>query len=206
MPRIAAILLYPVAGCRAVRVKSCGLTALGLDADRRWKVDTVDGAPLGADEQRTLAGVWVEPKGAELWVSAAGLERLMLTASAPDGASAWFTRLLGRPVRCVHLADDEPSGPMLATTTASLAALNQQLPKSVTVEAFRPNFVVEGTDPFAEETWTALKVGGARCTVAPSPHALRPFFGVTLTPELTGAASVQLRAGQGLDVTVREGT
>jgi uncharacterized protein len=204
MPRIAAILLYPVEGCRAVRVKSCVLSARGLDGDRRWKVVPADGIPMAPEAGRTLAGVWVEQKGSELWVSAAGMDRLSLDDAAIASASAWFTKLLGTPVSCVHLGADESSGPLLATTTASLAALNQTLEKSVTVDAFRPNFVLEGADPFAEESWGAVKVGGVRCTVAPNAHTLRATFGITLTPELSGAAAVQLRAGQGLDVTARE--
>ena len=200
MPRIAAILIYPVEGCRGVRVKSCGLSARGLDGDRRWKVTTAAGAALGAEEERTLGKVWIEQKGAELWATAAGMDRLLLNTDA----GAWFSKLLSRPMTCVQLADDATSGPLLATTTASLAALNQLLPKSVTIEAFRPNLVVEGTDPFAEESWSAVKVGGAQCSVAPNPHTLRPQFGIRLTAQLAGTASVQLRAGQGLDVALRQ--
>ena len=204
MPRIAAILIYPVEGCRGVRVKGCHLTSRGLDGDRRWKVTAEDGGKFSADEERALGKVWVEQKGTELWASAAGLDRLLLVPAALDSAGAWFSRLLSRPARCVHLEDAESSGPMIATTTASLAALNQLLAKSVTVDVFRPNFVLEGTDPFAEETWSSVSVGGVRCAVAPNPHCLRPQFGITLVAALTGAASVQLRAGQGLDVALKE--
>lgn len=204
MPRIAALLIYPVEGCRAVRVKSCGLSARGLDGDRRWRVNAEDGEALGAEQAHTLGRVWVEQKGAELWASAPGADRLLLDPAAVDAAGAWFTRLLSRPVRCVRLADGQSAGPLLATTTASLAALNQTLAKSVTVDLFHPNLVLEGTDPFAEDRWATVQVGGVRCAVAAHPHTLRPHFGVTLTPALTGAATVQLRAGQGLDVGLRE--
>lgn len=204
MPRIAAILIYPVEGCRGVRTKGCGLTSRGLDGDRRWKVTAEDGAPFSEEQQRVLGKVWVEQKGGELWASAAGLDRLLLVPAALEDAGAWFSRLLTRPARCSHLDEAQSSGPMIATTTASLAALNQQLEKSVTVDVFRPNFVIEGTDPFAEETWATVSVGGVRCAVAPNPHTLRPQFGITLAAALTGAASVQLRAGQGLDVALKE--
>ena len=197
MPRIAAILIYPIEGCRGVRVKSCGLSARGLDGDRKWKVMTGDGAALSEDEVRTLGRVWVELKGMQLWVTAAGMDRLILST----GDGAWFSKLLARPVSCVQ--DDASSRPLLATTTASLAALNQQLSKSVTVEVFRPNLVIEGTDAFAEETWGSVTVGGVQCAVAANPHTLRPKFGVLLTPDLTGRASVQMRPGQGLDVALK---
>jgi uncharacterized protein len=204
MPRIAAILIYPVEGCRGVRVKGCALTSRGLDGDRRWKVIAEDGAPFTGDQARVLGKVWVEQTGSQLWASAAGLDRLLLVPEACEGAGAWFSRLLSRPVRATRLAHADFSGPMVATTTASLAALNQQLPKSVTVDVFRPNFVLEGTDPFVEDTWTAVSVGGVRCAVAPNPHSLRPQFGITLEPALAGAASVQLRAGQSLEIASQE--
>ncbi len=206
MPRIAAILVYPVEGCRGVRVKSCSVSARGLTGDRRFKVVCEDGAPLAEEAVRTLSRVSAESKGPALWVSAARMERCVLDATALADASAWFTRLLVHPVRCVHLEDHQPSGRLLATTTSSLAALNQQLPKSVTLELFGPHLVLEGTDPFEEESWAALEVGGIRCAVAPHPHTLRPHFGVTLVPELSGASQVQLRAGQGLDITRAPGS
>lgn len=193
MPRIAAILIYPVGGCRGVRVKSCGLSARGLEGDRRWKLIEADGAPVA--QEPALARVWVEQKGPALWLVAAGMDRLPLADESLAGA--WCSKLLGRPVRC--LQDDGPA-PLLATTTASLAALNQALPQSVGVELFGPNLVLEGTDPFAEDGWAAVKVGGVRFLASPHPHRLRTPFGVTLTPQLAGAAPASLRAGQGLDV------
>lgn len=198
MPRIAAILIYPVEGCRGIRVKSCGLSARGLEGDRLWTVAIDGGDALSAEAERILGKVWIEQKGPELWATAAGMDRLLLSAAE---APAWFTRLLARPMGCVEQAH---SGPLVATTTASLAALNQQLAQSVTLEAFRPNLVIEGTDPFVEETWGSVKVGGVQCAVSANPHSLRPQFGIRLTPELTGSTAVQLRAGQGIDALVRQ--
>jgi len=115
-------------------------------------------------------------------------------SEAADEAQAWFGERLGR-VRLVHL--DRPGVsrpvnpeygrpgetvsmadgyPLLVTTTASLAALNELLAAdhpgdarkgaSVPMERFRPNLVVDGTEPWAEDGWRRIRVGEAVFRVA----------------------------------------
>jgi uncharacterized protein YcbX len=112
------------------------------------------------------------------------------TEAAPE-AHAWFRGLLGEDVRLVHmddprrrLADPVYAGPgrpvsfadgypLLVTTAASLAALNEAIggdhPEDPEREAkgaavpmarFRPNLVVDGTGPWAEDGWRRIRVGG----------------------------------------------
>jgi uncharacterized protein YcbX len=56
--------------------------------------------------------------------------------------------------------------PLLITSDASLAALNQRLEAKgeapVPMERFRPNLVVSGGDPFAERDWASLAGPGYR--------------------------------------------
>lgn len=191
MPRIAAILVYPVVGCRGLRVKTATWSARGLEGDRQWVVTGADGTPVGPD---ALGRVYVEQKGADLVLVAAGMDRLPLVDAA--SATAWFTKLLGRPVAVTALA--EPGAP-LATSTASLATLNTALPDSVGIERFQPNFVLEGMNPFDEDRWSSVKLVGVRCA-ASTPQPPRLPFGVVLTPRLEGSATMQVRAGQSLDV------
>ena len=190
MPRIAALLSYPIDWGHALRVKSVAVGPLGMDGDRRWRISDETGAILKGG---ALSQLFVEQRAAELVVSAAGLERLTLPS---DGADAWFTKLLGKTARCTA----RPSGfavPLLATTTASLGHLNQALPDVVGIERFAPSLVIEGTDPFEEDEWRAVKVGGARFHVTRAgPPRLR--FGVEL--RLDGPGMVTLRAGQTLEV------
>ncbi|QSZ58362.1 MOSC domain-containing protein [Rhizobium sp. ZX09] len=55
---------------------------------------------------------------------------------------------------------------ILVTTTASLAALNGNMRENgeddVGMERFRPNIVLETDDPWAEDGWAAIEIGGIR--------------------------------------------
>jgi hypothetical protein len=99
---------------------------------------------------------------------------------AGDEAAAWFSELLGDDVRLVartpesHLAVPEPIdvfgqpiafgdvAPVLVTGTASLAWLADRASEPFGMERFRPNLVVDGAEPFAEDTWARFRLGPAR--------------------------------------------
>ncbi|MER5640048.1 MOSC N-terminal beta barrel domain-containing protein [Kitasatospora sp. NPDC002227] len=106
---------------------------------------------------------------------------------------ARFERRVG-PVRLVHLDNPlsrgvnpkyAPNGetvsmadafPVLLATTASLAALNELLAAdhpddpakgaALPMERFRPNLVIEGTEPWAEDGWRRIRVGEVTFRVA----------------------------------------
>ena len=190
MPRIAALLIYPVEWGRPVRVKGASVSALGIEGDRRFRITDDQGAVHRGPE---LSQLFFERRGAELAVSAAGCPRLALPSQQAD---AWFSKLLGRPAHCVPCHRGEGAA-LLATTVASLARLNQELAGVVGIERFAPSLVLEGSNPFEEDGWRAVRVGGARFTVVPAVAPRLPF-GVEL--RLEGAATVQLRPGQTVEV------
>ncbi len=72
---------------------------------------------------------------------------------------------LQRPVKPKYARDgDEVSladgFPLLLTRTASLAALNQQLPRPVSMDRFRANVVLEDDGPpWQEESWHIIRIG-----------------------------------------------
>ncbi|MCX5414474.1 MOSC domain-containing protein [Streptomyces sp. NBC_00059] len=104
---------------------------------------------------------------------------------AAEAAHAWFSTRLGAEVRLVHL--DAPSHrrpvdpafglpgetvsladgfPLLLTTRASLDALNSLIAMGghpdegpLPMNRFRPNVVVDGTAPWAEDDWKRIAVG-----------------------------------------------
>jgi uncharacterized protein YcbX len=94
--------------------------------------------------------------------------------------SEWFTRLLGGAHRLVYMPDDhlrrvnpDRAGrdhfvgfadgyPFLIVSRASLDDLNARLAAPVEIERFRPNLVVEGAAPYAEDDWAELRIGRLR--------------------------------------------
>lgn len=96
-----------------------------------------------------------------------------------EEAGAFFSRALGRPCRAVYMPDGSrrPAGsrapdstlvsfadayPLLVISEASLVDLNGRLETPVVMERFRPNIVVEGALPFAEDEWREVRMGELR--------------------------------------------
>lgn len=110
-----------------------------------------------------------------------------------QAASSWLSAFLGRPVRLVRMADEfvrqvnqhyalRPTDqvgfadgyPLLLISEASLADLNSRLATPLPMNRFRPNIVVTGCGPYAEDTWQQIRIGGivfdivkpcARCAI-----------------------------------------
>ena len=98
-------------------------------------------------------------------------------------AAAWLSALLGRaaPARahsarsCAareRRAAPEPAYtafsdgyPLLLLTSASLDDLNARLPAPLGVERFRPNLVIDGAEPYAEDAWRRIRVGAIELDV-----------------------------------------
>jgi uncharacterized protein len=99
------------------------------------------------------------------------------------GADRWFEALLGAPCRLVRLpprparwagGEGDDGGrpvaftdgePLHLVSRSSLDDLNRRLPQPVEVERFRPNLVVEGAAPYAEDGWRALRIGAAHLEI-----------------------------------------
>ena len=123
-------------------------------------------------------------------------------------AAAWWSALLGQPARMTHL--DDPATrrpippavnggrtdgrvsfadglPLLLTSTVSLAALNELIAQGdhpaegpLPMNRFRPNVVVDGAAPWAEDRWRRVRLGEvvfrvvkpcARCVVTTTDQA-----------------------------------
>ncbi len=113
-----------------------------------------------------------------------------------DEVAEWFSQILGTPARLFKMADDfyrktstdftEVAGelafadgyPILFISEGSLADLNSRLTEqgkdAVPMTRFRPNVVITGCDPYTEDTWKQVSIGGvsfegvkpcARCVI-----------------------------------------
>lgn len=92
-------------------------------------------------------------------------------------ASDALSRFCGQAFRFVYMADETfrrvdadrvgeyrrvgfaDGFPFLITNLASLEELNGRLEQPVTMRRFRPNIVVEGAEPWAEDDWRELQIG-----------------------------------------------
>ena len=81
--------------------------------------------------------------------------RVHLVHQATDDSRPIDPRF-ARPGEHVSLADGYP---LLITTTASLAALNERLPVPIGMDRFRPNLVINGAVPWEEDGWQRLRIG-----------------------------------------------
>ena len=137
--------------------------------------------------QRTVAGLTLAFPGLEPLAVAATAGPLrevavwrdrMLAADAGEPAAAWLERALGTPTRLVRVvpdtqrfADRSYAGsrdvpvsfadgyPILVCSSGALAELNRRLERPVPMDRFRPNLVLEGLAPFAEDGLRALQIG-----------------------------------------------
>lgn len=156
-------------------------------------------------------------------------------------AGEWLSQALEVPSRLAHMDDTSVRGvnpeygrsddrvsfadgyPLLLATTGSLDALNASIAdmggEGVPMTRFRPNVVIEGTEPWAEDGWKRVRIGGQefrvvkpcdRCimtTVDPERgvlagqqplralrkhrrHEKKVLFGMNLIPDTVGPLTV----------------
>jgi uncharacterized protein YcbX len=153
LPRMTQIEALPVEGGLLLRHAEAGEVLVpvpGRDASRLdvtvWK-DTLS-APLASDAAAAfLSGL---------------LERPVRLAYLDDPAARPVDQTFGTPQDHVSFADGFP---LLITTVASLDALNKDLAMPVPMTRFRPNIVVDGLEPWGEDTWREIKIGDLRARI-----------------------------------------
>lgn len=107
-------------------------------------------------------------------------------------AAKWLSDWLGAPVRLVHVdeafkrklnpeyavSDEDYTGfadgyPILVISEESLADLNSLLDVPVPMNRFRPNLVIKGCEPFAEDSWKSICIGGIEMAIVkPCPRCV----------------------------------
>ena len=194
---------YPIKSCGGHALGQAVVEPWGLAGDRRWMLVDDDGLAVTARKYPRLVLITPELGADGLLVQAPDADPLLV--ATPDGraltavrvfssqvtaavasepAHAWFSRVLGIPVRLVYL--DDPSRrrpdpaysreadrvsfadgyPLLLATEESLAALNGLIAEGpfaregpVSMRRFRPNLVVAGAPAWAEDGWRVLQIG-----------------------------------------------
>ena len=138
-----------------------------------------------------------------------------------DEADEWFSRVLGLRCRLVRMPESSKRKvnpfyavrkfkdivsfadgyPFMLIGEASLADLNARLDSPVPMNRFRPNFVVEGSEAFAEDNWKKARIGetmfhvvkpSARCVMTTVDQAAGVKTG---TEPLKTLASFRTRNG-----------
>ena len=119
-----------------------------------------------------------------------------------DAAAEWVSEFLETPLRLVRFDPEAPrvcspewtpgtqavtefsdGFPMLVISRASLAGLNARLQKSLPMERFRPNLVIDGVGPFDEDRIHELRADGVTIRlVKPCTRCA-----ITTTDQQTGA-------------------
>jgi MOSC domain-containing protein len=92
-------------------------------------------------------------------------------------ADEWFSDVIGETCRLVYMPDDSErpvdpeyavgaaivsfadAYPFMLLSEASLSDLNNRLQRPVSMNRFRPNFVISGADAFAEDDWKLITIG-----------------------------------------------
>jgi uncharacterized protein YcbX len=116
-----------------------------------------------------------------------------------DAVAEWASSFLGERCRMVRISDDAVRAvdrdfavsdgdqvgfadgyPILLATEESLADLNDRMAEALPMNRFRPNIVLSGVEPFAEDGWRRIRIGGiafaavkpcARCVVTTTDQA-----------------------------------
>ncbi|MFF0558847.1 MOSC domain-containing protein [Streptomyces sp. NPDC004266] len=202
------------------------------------------GVSLSAPGRPTLTVEVPQPPPATATVTMEIFDKFVEAVPADPAAAAWLSEYLESDVRLVHMDAPEhrrpvdpdyalpgetvsfaDGYPLLVATTASLDALNSLIAQGdhadegpLPMNRFRPNLVIEGTAPWAEDGWKRLAVGEVtfrvarpcgRCVVTTTDQFTaergkeplrtlarhrtsdgRVIFGQNLVPEHTGTVRV----------------
>jgi uncharacterized protein YcbX len=112
---------------------------------------------------------------------------------AGDDAARWFTEFIGTPLRLVRMEGDigwrlpdeldvfgqsagfTDAAPVLVASQSSLDWLVSRASETFAMSRFRPNLVVAGAAPWAEDTWDRFRIGEAELrAVVPWPRCAIP--------------------------------
>ena len=142
------------------------ITTLGLRLS--WQGESIEAATPDARGECVISTVW---------------EDTVVAPVAAEPVNAWLSERLGEAVRLVYCPDTALRGvepgyappsqlvafadgyPLLLVSEAALEHLNTRLPEPVPIDRFRPNLVIRGAEPHAEDGWKRIRIGRADVTL-----------------------------------------
>lgn len=186
--RVHSLHIYPVKAVHAIDLSESLMDLGGLAHDRRWMLVDTNGRFISQRECPKLAQVRARLTPEGLIVSAPqqkdiliGMpeqeasalsvtlwKRNMEACGAADAARRWFGAFLGIECRLVHQSAPESfadSSPVLVTTTASLKDLSHRMGADIPMNRFRPNIVIDHDEPWAEDRWKNIRIGGVKLEI-----------------------------------------
>jgi uncharacterized protein YcbX len=160
---LSGLYVYPIKSCAGISMDSAELSATGLRHDRRWMLVDGDG-------------------------------KFMSQRAHPRMALRFPCRLVRKPDDDPRLVDSHYAEngdqvgfadgfAFLLISEASLEELNDRLEDPLPMNRFRPNFVVRGCNPYAEDGWGHVRIGDVSFRVAEAC----PRCAITTTDQETGA-------------------
>jgi uncharacterized protein len=173
------------AGCREAGSPNAASLVLRSEAAGELRV-----TPPSPDAVREHVRVWDEVVAA---VDAGPAAREFVSAHLGRGARLFHMPVTThRQVALEHAREGDRVSfadgfPLLLITRESLDALNRRLPAPVPMNRFRPNVVVAGASPHAEDTWRTILLGTVACDVV-KPCAR---CAVTTVDQRTGTAGAE---------------
>lgn len=210
MISVSGLAIYPVKGMHRIEISEAVVEQRGLRHDRRWMV--VDENNLFRSQRNTSKLAQFQPEilaeglrihfgGDSIVISGDGprrevtvWQRQVNAIDAGDAVAQWLTDRLEVPSRLVKMPDDSDYSvsfadgyPLLLASEASLEELNTHLDDPVPMTRFRPNVVICGSEPWAEDNWPELTIGDVRFQ---NPKMCARCLVTTLDPE-TGESTGQ---------------
>lgn len=169
-----------------------------------------------------------------------------IACDAGDHAANWLSQILGVTCRLVYFPENEirqvdlkyanqgdktafsDGFPLLLISQASLDDLNARLQQPISMQRFRPNLVVQGCAPFAEDSWKKIRIGStvfrivkpcSRCVIPsinietgeretePTKTLLgyrrrenKIYFGQNVIAEIDQTASSEIKVGMTVEI------
>lgn len=182
-PRLLAVRVSVDEAAQTLTLSADGASPLTLPRIRPAAPGTDDLlSPLTIFDD-SAAGVVAEARVNDWFSAWLGIDCRLLAQPQDGGGRELPADRGGRPGDRVSYADECP---LLLISEASLADLNDRLAQPVPMTQFRPNLVVRGCEPYAEDGWRSVRIGDClfdvsqqcgRCvlaTVDPATHRRHP--------------------------------